>query len=69
MSDEIRISIDDLKKQLDAGKQFTFIDTRNPKAWAESDAKIRGAIRVSANELQQHLSEIPKDRPIVTYCT
>jgi rhodanese-related sulfurtransferase len=52
-----------------AGEQFAFIDTRNPQAWGESDVNLPGAIRVPADKLDEHISEISKDKPIVTYCT
>ena len=64
-----RITVDEVKERLERGEQFTFVDTRNPKAWAESDQKLPGAIRVPAEELEQHLAEIPKDRTVLTYCT
>jgi rhodanese-related sulfurtransferase len=54
---------------MNAGEQFVFIDTRNPQAWAESDVKLPGALRVPVAEAEQHLAEIPRGRPIVTYCT
>lgn len=46
-----------------------FVDARNPHAWSEATTKIPGAIRVPANDLKGHLAHLPKDRPIVTYCT
>ena len=64
-----RITTDEVKERLDRGEQFAFVDTRNPKAWAESDKKLPDAIRVPAEELDQHLNEIPKDRAVLTYCT
>jgi rhodanese-related sulfurtransferase len=54
---------------MDRGEAFTFVDTRNPKAWGEADTKLPGAIRVPANEVEQHLDEIPRDRSVITYCT
>ena len=56
-------------KRMDRGEQFTFVDTRNPKAWAEAKTKLPGAIRVPADEVEQHLSEIPHNRTVITYCT
>ena len=64
-----RITVDEVKERMDRGEQFTFIDSRNPQAWAESDSKLPNAIRVPAAELDQHLDEIPKDRAVITYCT
>ena len=69
MPDAPRITVDELKQRLDAGEDFTFIDVRNPHAWAESDTMMPGAIRVPFDEFEKHLSQIPKSRPIVTYCT
>jgi rhodanese-related sulfurtransferase len=54
---------------MERGEPFTFIDSRNPKAWAESNEKLPGAIRVPAEEAERHLSEIPKDRVVIVYCT
>ena len=64
-----RITTDEVKERMDRGEQFAFVDTRNPKAWAESDKKLPNAIRVPAEELEQYLNEIPKDRVVLTYCT
>lgn len=64
-----RITTDEVKERMDRGEQFAFVDTRNPNAWAESDKKLPNAIRVPAEELDQHLNEIPKDRAVLTYCT
>ena len=69
MPDAPRITVDELRKRMQAGEDFTIIDIRNPQAWAESDSKIPGAIRVPANELDQHISQIPKGKPVVAYCT
>lgn len=64
-----RITTDEVKERMDRGEEFAFVDTRNPTAWAESDKKLPNAIRVPAEELGQHLDEIPKDRSVLTYCT
>lgn len=69
MSDAPRITPDDLKRRMDAGEEFTVIDVRNPQAWAESDTMIPEAIRVPIDDYEGHLSEIPKSRAVVTYCT
>ena len=69
MPEATRITVDEVKQRLERGEQFTFVDSRNPKAWAEADKKLPNAIRVPAEELEQHLDEIPKDRTVITYCT
>ncbi len=69
MADGPRITVQELKKRMDAGEDFTVIDTRNPNAWAETDTVIPEAIRVPLDELEQNLPRIPKNRPVVAYCT
>lgn len=69
MLDSRRITPNELKRRMDAGEQFTFVDVRNPHAWAESDVLMPGAIRIPTDKLDQHLSQIPKDKPVVAYCT
>jgi rhodanese-related sulfurtransferase len=62
---DLRIEPEEAHKLKDA----VFVDSRNPVAWAEGPTKLPGAIRIPANDLESHLAELPKDRPIVTYCT
>jgi rhodanese-related sulfurtransferase len=69
MSTPVRISVDELKKRMEAGEDFTIIDIRNPQAWAESDTMIPEAIRVPLEDLEKNLARIPKNRPVVPYCT
>jgi hydroxyacylglutathione hydrolase len=67
--DNIRITVDELRKRMDAGEDFTVIDVRNPKAWAESDTMLPEAIRIPIDKLEENLPKIPKDKPAVAYCT
>ena len=49
---------------------LTIIDTRNPQAWSQSDVKLPEAIRPPFDiSLTKNLSKIPKDKPVVAYCT
>jgi rhodanese-related sulfurtransferase len=54
---------------MDRGEPLAFLDNRNPTAWGKADTKLPGAIRVPADEVEQHLDEIPRDRVVITYCT
>jgi rhodanese-related sulfurtransferase len=69
MPEAPRITVDDLKRRMDAGEDLTVIDVRNPQAWAESDVMMPGAVRVPFDDFERYLYQIPKDRPVVTYCT
>lgn len=67
MAEAHRITIEELRRRMEKGEQFTFVDVRNPQAWADSDVMAPGAIRVRLDN--PDLPEIPGDKPIVTYCT
>jgi rhodanese-related sulfurtransferase len=69
MADALRITVDELKQRMEAGEDFTPIDVRNPQAWAESDTMLPKAIRVTPDKLEESLPGIPKNRPVVAYCT
>jgi sulfur-carrier protein adenylyltransferase/sulfurtransferase len=69
MPDTLRITVEELRKRMEAGEDFTIIDTRNPQQWAQSDVRLPEAIRVPVDKLEEKLPELPKDKPIVTYCT
>jgi len=64
-----KITVEDVRARLDRGEDIFFVDTRNPKAWGEAETRLPGAIRVPADQVEQHLADIPRDRTIVTYCT
>ena len=64
-----RVTVDEIKERMDRGEAFTFVDTRNPQAWGESDRKLPAAIRVPADEVEQLVDQIPRDRTVITYCT
>ena len=64
-----RVTVDEIGERMNRGEQFAFVDTRNPQAWGQADQKLPGAIRMPADEVDQHLDEIPHDRAVITYCT
>jgi len=68
---ELRISPQDAYNLSVSGDplKFVFIDVRNPKAWAQADQKLPGAIRLTLDELQSRLPELDRNATIVTYCT
>lgn len=69
MPDDLRITVGQLKRRMNAGEDFTIIDVRNPQAWTESDTMMPEAIRIPAGKLEENLPRIPKTRSVVAYCT
>lgn len=64
-----RVTVQEVKQKMHRGESITFIDTRNPQAWASSSVRLPGAIRVPADAVEAHIKEIPQGRTLVTYCT
>ena len=69
MPDHLRITIDELRKRMEAGEDFALIDTRNPQEWGQSDVMLPEAVRVPLGNFEEQVYKIPKNKPIVTYCT
>jgi rhodanese-related sulfurtransferase len=69
MPEDLRINADELRKRMQSGEEFTILDVRNPNAWAEATDMAAGANRVSLDDLQKILPQIPREQPIVAYCT
>ena len=64
-----RITPAELKRMMDAHGPVTLIDARSPQSWQSSDVEISGSLRVPPDELEQHVSQMPRDRAVVAYCT
>ena len=64
-----RIKPADVKRRMDAGEKFQFIDTRNPQAWAAATSQLPGAIRIPSDEVDQHLAQLDRSSTFVAYCT
>lgn len=69
MTDLLRTSKEEVKHRIESGEEIVFLDIRNPGPWERSERKIKGAIRLPLNEIDQRIESIPKDKPIITYCT
>lgn len=61
-----RISVADLKQAMD-GNGVTVIDVRSKDAF--DLGHIPNAMHIPLASTESYLSYIPKDKPIVTYCT
>ncbi|HEY0140424.1 MAG TPA: rhodanese-like domain-containing protein [Thermoanaerobaculia bacterium] len=61
-----RISAEDLREKVGRG-EVTVIDVRDAASYATGH--IPGAIHMQMASVEGQLSYIPRDKPIVTYCT
>ena len=68
MADALRISPAEAKARVDAG-QAIILDVVAPAAWDQLDVAIAGALRIPPDQVDGRLSELPRDRDIIAYCT
>jgi membrane protein DedA with SNARE-associated domain len=64
-----RISPEDLRRKLDAGEDIAIIDLRTELDVAAAPYAIPGSRWIAAEHLDDHLSDIPRDRELVLYCS
>ena len=68
MGDALRISPAEAKARVDAG-QAIILDVVAPAAWDQLDVAIAGALRIPPDQVDGRLSDLPRDRDIIAYCT
>jgi len=61
-----RISLEEAKKAFDAGNAF-IIDTRPEGSYKQEH--IKGAVNITSDAVASRLSEIPKDKKVIAYCS
>lgn len=67
LRDELYVSADDLRRELDAGKALVLLDTRVPSVWRQGH--IAGALPLPYYSGADVLAELPRDGTwIVAYC-
>jgi len=54
------------KQGKDSPIPFVFLDVRTPKEYAAGH--VPGAVNIPVQQLQQRLSEVPKDKRLYVYC-
>jgi rhodanese-related sulfurtransferase len=69
LTEVTRVMPEEIKERMDRGERFTFVDSRNPKDWGESDVKLPGAVRLTPEDAEKRVGDLPPDQTIITYCT
>jgi membrane protein DedA with SNARE-associated domain/rhodanese-related sulfurtransferase len=63
-----KISVEELKRRMDAGDAISVIDVRHPLSLDRDSESIPGSINFTLEEIEHRHHEIPRDRDIVLYC-
>jgi membrane protein DedA with SNARE-associated domain len=64
-----RVTVDELKKKIDAGEELVIVDLRHSMDFEADPATIPGAFRMDAKELEEKSDPLPRDREVILYCT
>jgi len=68
VAEQLRIDPADAAARVQAGEAM-ILDVVAPLAWEQLDRAVRGAVRISPDELGERWRELPRDRAIIAYCT
>lgn len=64
-----RITPEELNEKMAAGEEVVIVDLRGSAEFEAEPTRVRGAIHMRPNELEDRHGEIPRDRDVVLYCT
>ncbi len=62
------ITVEQLQAKLSNKESIVILDLRGGD-YDSSPTKIKGATRIAPADLEKHLTDLPKDKIIVTYCS
>jgi hydroxyacylglutathione hydrolase len=58
--------VKDVEKRLDNGDDFTLLDVRSKEEF--ESGHLRNAMQIYVGDLPSKLDQIPRGRPVTTYC-
>lgn len=64
-----KITVQELKKKLDAGERVIVLDMRVGGSYTKSKVRIEGDVRMPLQSVDMRTRELPMGYEIVTYCT
>ena len=67
-SEPLRVSPEEAWRLVEEGRAPVFLDTRNARHYTRSDVQIPGSLYIRREELEARIGEVPRGRPVVTYC-
>ena len=64
-----RITKEELKAKMDRQEDVVIVDVRAEDSYNSSNQKVKGALRITLEELERDVKKIPEGREVITYCT
>lgn len=63
----MNITVNELNDRINAQTNIYVLDVRSPEEYVQ-DGHVKGSILIPLPDLANRLAEVPKDRPIATFC-
>jgi 3-mercaptopyruvate sulfurtransferase SseA len=67
--DAPRMSVAELLSRLEKHAPVVIVDARSEGSWEGSDKQIKGSIRIPVDQIEARMSDLPKDKEIIFYCS
>jgi rhodanese-related sulfurtransferase len=64
---EQNISSREAKSLMDKNRNVYLLDVRTPREYGQG--KLPGSVLIPIGELERRIAEVPKNRPVLVYCT
>ena len=64
-----RMTVADLMARFEKHAPIVIVDSRSESSWEGSDKQIKGSVRIPIDQIEARVSELPKDKEIVIYCS
>ncbi|HEV2883135.1 MAG TPA: rhodanese-like domain-containing protein [Pyrinomonadaceae bacterium] len=68
LREPVRVSPREAWQLVETARAPVFLDTRNARHYERSDVQIPGSLYIRREELEARIEEVPRGRPVVTYC-
>ena len=69
MAQPRRITVEEVKSAMDQEHAPVFVDARSADAWSKATEQVPSSVRVPPDEAAARVGDVPRGRPVVTYCT
>jgi rhodanese-related sulfurtransferase len=67
--DAPRMSVAELLSRLEKHAPVVIVDARSEGSWEGSDKQIKGSVRIPVDQIESRMSDLPKDKEIIFYCS
>lgn len=64
-----RITKEELKEKMDRNEELVIVDVRAEDSYNASNQKIKGALRITLDEIEKNVKNPPQAKEVITYCT